>query len=271
MEDNEIKEKVKAMFTKRPVSTELFTVCGHIYWLHEVDCADIEDAVKFMWTYAEIHYYKMNKEEFNTMISYVEYGLMHPMEKFNPDILGTEEHKLRFLAIELLVNIVCEIKYTTSDIFVIPVEDLHERIEMYKNNPKYKDMFTYQTQGSVFFKKFMEQYKKSIKPEDIKVDMEEVEKEYNINLNKIKDRDKRVRYRDIEMIDVDTKEVVATFESRQDCMDATGVSKSRLSQILMACKIQRNGIYQYNGWKSWKDKTNGKSYYFHETYKDDES
>lgn len=269
--EQETHEQVQALFKKRAVPTELFRACSNIYWLHEIDCAEIEEAVKFMWSYAEINDFKMVFDKFNKMIQIVEGQLMHPMEKMSPINVSEEEHKKRFLAIELLVNLTCEVYLTDPLVYILPViEGMPERIEEYKKHPKYKDMFTYKSKDDVFFGKFLEQYKNGVALEDINVDMDEVEKEYQINANKIREKDKRVKYRDIEMIDVDTKEVVHTFKDRAECMEITGISKSRLSQILTSCKVQRSGIYKYNGWKSWKDKNNNKYYYFHEKYKDEE-
>lgn len=269
--EKETQEEVKVLFNKRAVPTELFRVCGHIYWLHEIDCADIEEAVKFMWAYADINDFKMMRDKFDFMIQKVEYALMHPMEKMSPGTITEEEHKKRYLAIELLINMTCEVLFDESGlIYVLPViEEMPERIEQYKMHPKYKDMFTYKSQDQVFFDKYLEQYNNGVPLDKIKVDMDEVEKEYQLNVNKIRDKDKRVKYRDIEMIDADTKEVVHVFKDRTECMEMTGISKSNLSQCITSAKVQKNSIYKYNGWRRWKDKDNNKYYFFREKYKDE--
>ena len=269
MDEKELKKQVREIFNKREVPTELYRAISNIHWLHELDAADIEEAVKFMWAFATINHYKMNRETFDYMINQIEYALLHPMEKMSPGIVTEEETKLRCKAIELLINIVCEVGMGDNIFIVIPANDVVERIQQYKENPKYKDMFTYKSTEDIFFKKYLEQYKAGVAAEDIKVDLDECEKEYELNLNKIRDKDKRVKYRDIDMIDAETKEVVHTFKDREECIEATGISKSRLSQILASCKIYHGGIYAYNGWQSWKDKDSGKYYHFREKYKTD--
>ena len=269
MDEKELKKQVREIFNKREVPTELYRAISNIHWLHELDAADIEDAVKFMWAFATINDYKMNRETFDYMINQIEYALLHPMEKMSPGIVTEEETKLRYKSIELLINIVCEVGMGDNIFIVIPANNVVERIQQFKENPKYKDMFTYKSTEDIFFKKYLEQYKAGVAAEDIKVDLDECEKEYELNLNKIRDKDKRVKYRDIEMIDVDTKEVVHTFKDREECIEMTGISKSRLSQILTHNKISQRELYKYNGWQSWKDKNNKKSYYFHEKYKDE--
>jgi hypothetical protein len=265
----DVTKKVTEMMNKHRVPAELFRAMSHIYWLHEVEVAEIEDAVKFIWAFSEIHNNKLNKESFNRMITRIEQGCLHPMEKMQPESITKEEWDLRYKAIELLVNLVAQVYYTADGyIYVFKIEDIPARIEEYKNSDKYRDMFSYNTEGDIFFKKYLKQYLAGIPEDQIQVDENEVSKEYQQNLNKIRAKDKRVKFRDIEMIDTDTKEIVHTFSNREECIEQTGISKSHLSQIIASTKVQHSSANKYDGWKKWKDKNNGKYYYFREKYKE---
>lgn len=265
----EITRKVNELMNKHKVPVELFRAMSHIYWLHEVEAAEVEDAVKFIWAFSEIYDNKLTKESFKRMINKIEEGCLHPMEKMAPEAISQEEWDLRFKAVELLVNLVADVYYTSDGyIYVYKVEDIPARIEEYKNSDKYRDMFSYNTEGDIFFKKYLKQYLAGIPVDQIKVDQDEVTKEYEENLNKIRPKDKRVKFRDIEMIDADTKEIVHVFANREECIEQTGISKSNLSQCISSTKVQKNSIDKYNNWRKWKDKSNGKYYYFHEKYKD---
>lgn len=270
-QDKKIYEAALKMMDSFEVPYEIFRIRHSIYWLHEIEDYEIEQTVKSLWCYAELHKGRIPRSKYDYWLKGIEYELMHEMEQWNPDIVSSEEHKLRFLAIELLINICSYIVYTDDFVYITPLitdEEIETRIEDCKKNPRYKDMFTYTTKENIFFKKYLEQYKSGVPMEEIKVDLDECEKECEINKNKIRDKDKRVKFRDIEMIDADTKEVVHTFKDRAECIEMTGISKSRLSQILTHNKIQQRELYKYNGWQTWKDKDNNKTYYFHEKYKD---
>ena len=263
MEKDEIQKQVKELMNMWIVPTELFNICSHIYWLHELDAADIEDTARFIWSFCQINKGKLNKDKFKYLIDNVEYGLLHPMEKLNPSIVGTEEYELRYKAIELFINMSCEVAMTDDFIYILQAENINERIKLYQKHPDYKNMFTYKSREEVWFNKYLEQAKAGINPDDIKVDEEVVNKEYELNLNKIREKDKRVRYRDIEMIDADTKETVHIFNDRNECIEMTGISKARLSQIITSCKDPN-----HNSWHTWKDKNNNRRYYFKEKYKE---
>jgi len=64
---------------------------------------------------------------------------------------------------------------------------------------------------------------------------------------------------------VDTDEVVQVFSTRAECIEKTGITKSRLSQCLNSSRDPHRCY-----WHKWKEKTggkDGKKYYFHEVYK----
>lgn len=265
----EQKKEIKNTFEKKwTIPVELYRVRDEIYWLHALDCIDFEDAVKFIWTFSEINGYKMHLSKFNNMIKDIEYGLLDKMERFNPDILSEEEKKLRKKVIELLINLTCKVNLTADYVYIMPASDIPQRIEEYRKRDKYKDMFERKTVETIWFHKFLEQKNKGIDPKNINIDMDEVEQEYNINLNKIRERDKRIRYRDIEMIDADTKEVVHKFSDRAECMEKTGIDKTNLSKCITSTKVQRNSADKYAGWRKWKNKLDNKYYYFKESFKE---
>lgn len=268
--DKKIHEDAVKLFNKQEIPAEFYHACSQIYWLHTVPTVDVESAVKYLWSMAEYKGYKIHPVTFMQMIKKVEEGLTSEMEWINESLITENEHKLRKKAIELLVNIMCEV-VVVKDLYtyVFPVkekEKIIERINKYKNDPEYANMFQYKSKGAIFFSKFYAQYKAGVPLDKIKVNEKEVDAEYNNTVvANIENVDKRVKNRNIEMIDVETNEVVQVFSTRAECIEKTGITKSRLSQCLNSTKDPN----KYS-WHKWKEKTggkDGKKYYFHEIFK----
>ena len=268
--NKEIHEAAVKLFNSQEIPAELYYACHQIYWLHTIPTIDVENAIKYVWSMAQYRDYKLHPVTFINMIKKVEEGLTSEMEWINESLISEEEHKLRKKAIELLINIVCEVT-VVKDLYtyVYPVrnrEVMVERINKYKNDPKYANMFKYKSRDAIFFSKFYEQYKAGVPLDKIKVNQKEVDDEYNDKVvSNVMAVDKRVRNRNIEMILVDTDEVVQVFSTRAECIEKTGITKSRLSQCLNSSRDPHRCY-----WHKWKEKTggkDGKKYYFHEVYK----
>ena len=244
--------------------SELYYKLEKMPYLRQGSVYDIRDIIQVIFDNVVDSRYKMSKEKLNKLIQYIV-----KVNNYNYSFVSKEEKDLRFLVIEYLINLVCNIQAVEDDNYLIAMIDSKEgiikRFEELKEKDRYNDLYNWHSEEADEANRILHQVGvkagysnwKEIYDEEGNPIVPEAEQQKQSK--KEAGTDKRIKKTTIHVLDGDTRELIKEYTTREDIISEYGISKSRLSECITSCKDPN---WQY--WNRWKDKLTGKRYYFKE-------
>lgn len=275
-----IKIKVKAMSTEEivdlimecEIDDEIIDRISELYFLRHIDNNEINRIIRWIWCWIVQNNYVPTKEDMEFLKYKISnYLLKNCIPEYYEFDFTSKEKNYRNLAVDFLVNVfesggrsVDESDETIYHMIICDKEDVFKRIDHLSSVDIFKPLFEFEDEGKdMFHKLVLEKFGVDLstkKPGSTSIDINtdiKVEKPKNISKKELKE-DKRIKYKDILMIDVNTMKAVKTFKSREELINELNVNKSTLCDCIRSTKDPN-----VPKWRKWKS-SNGKKYYFKE-------
>lgn len=249
------------------IKSNVLRVFDKVYFLRKLDVGTIDDLVKMVWYFLDMCEIKFapTKEEYihlhNAMVRVVNRDLTRDQKFTN---ISVDEKRYKDLAIDFIISIATlSGRGAESGMYYIEPnwDEMLPKFEGAKKVEKFYPLFNYEEDEDVkYFHKVVKErmgIDLDKKTDDAPVPTSSL-KSSTLNVSKKElGTDKRIKNRNILMIDVDTDEVIKTFSNREELLNEVGISKSNLSICITANKNPNKG-----SWRKWKNKDDGKRYYF---------